>query len=81
MPSCVYVLLMDYLLLSSSLFFLLRCLVLFRFDWSCFILFYYYPLEACLFSNERQKGGRSRGEKGGEELTGVEGRGTTTRIK
>jgi hypothetical protein len=47
----------------------------------CFVLLFYYPLEACLFSNERQKGGRSRGEKGGEELTGVEGRGTTTRIK
>jgi hypothetical protein len=38
-----------------------------------FILFYYYPLEACLFSDEKQKGGGSYGRVGGEELGGVEG--------
>jgi hypothetical protein len=39
-----------------------------------YILFYYYhPLEASLFSNERQKGVRSDGRGGGEHL-GEEGR-------
>ena len=29
---------------------------------SYYIVFYYYPLEACLLSNEREKGSRSRWE-------------------
>jgi hypothetical protein len=39
------------------------------FVWFYYILFYYYPLEAC----ERQKGSGSDGRRKGEELGGVEG--------
>lgn len=37
-----------------------------------YILFYSHPLEACLFSNESQKGGGSGWEGSGEEWKGVE---------
>ena len=33
----------------------------------------YYPLEACLFSNEKQKGSGSKWERRGQELGIVEG--------
>lgn len=36
-----------------------------------FIIFYYYPLEACLFSNEQEKGSGSGREGSKEELERV----------
>lgn len=54
---------------SRSLLF--DCFVLFQFVFVLFS-FYYYSLEACLFSNERQKGTGS-GWGGGEELGGEVG--------
>jgi hypothetical protein len=45
----------------------LICLVVFH------LIFYSYPLEGCLFSSERQKGGVSRGRGSGEKLEGIEG--------
>lgn len=47
---------------SRSLLF--DCFVLFQFVFVLFS-FYYYSLEACLFSNERQKGDESEWEKWG----------------
>ena len=40
---------------------------------SCYILYYYYPLEACSFLMRRKKGSGSGWEGSGEELGGVEG--------
>lgn len=37
------------------------------------ILFYYYPLEACVFLMKRQKGVDRDGRGDGEELGGIEG--------
>lgn len=39
----------------------------------CFILFYYYSLEICLFSKERQKHVDLDGRETGEDLGGVGG--------
>jgi hypothetical protein len=39
--------------------------------------FVHYLLEFCLFSNERQKGGRSRGGVGGGDELGIEKEGGT----
>lgn len=40
-----------------------------------YIIFYYCPIEACLFPNEKQKGnGSGWDKKGGIELGGVAGR-------
>lgn len=53
------------LILVSSLELFSLCLFLFNSNGLVFILFYYYPLEYYLFSNEKQKGGRFRWEGGG----------------
>lgn len=45
-----------------------------------YIVFYYYPLEACLFSNESQKGSGSGKEGSGEELESIEGEVTIIKI-
>lgn len=39
----------------------------------CVILFSYYPLDACLLSNMRHKGGDPDGKRGGHELGRIEG--------
>jgi hypothetical protein len=43
-------------------------------------MFYYYSLDACLFSNEREKQVDLGGTGGQEELGRVEGRETIVRI-
>lgn len=37
------------------------------------VIIYYYPIDTCLFANERKKGDRSGWRGGGKELGGVEG--------
>jgi hypothetical protein len=46
-----------------------------------FILLYYYFLEACLFSSEKQKGWIWMEGRRGAELVGAEGGETLTRIE
>lgn len=46
----------------------------------CFIIFYYYPLEECLFSNEQQKGSGSGREGSKEELERIGGEVTIIKI-
>lgn len=45
-----------------------------------YIISYYYPLEACLFSDEPQKGSGSGKEGSGEELESIEGEVTIIKI-
>ena len=47
---------------------------------SFFVMFYYYPLEACFFEVRYRKGMGEDGLGGGEELGGVEGGETVIRI-
>lgn len=41
-------------------------------DVLAFVLFFYYSLETCLFTNERQKGREPDGREGRKDLGGVE---------
>lgn len=57
------------------------CFVLFQCVSFYLYLFYYYSLEACLFSNERQKRGRVTWEKRGGGPERTEGGDTEIRIQ
>lgn len=72
MSLCLYVLFVLFLGSVSSV----VCFVLFHFVCYCFISFYYYPLDAYLFSNERQTDVGLDARGGGKEL-GKVGEGKT----
>ena len=56
------------------------CFVQFQCVGLCFTLFYHYPIEACWFSNEKQRGVDLDGRGGGEELGEVDGENPRIRI-
>lgn len=76
----LYLILVPFLDSCPFFFFFLSYSDMLVFVLAYYIIFIYYPLEACLFSNERQKGNGYRQEGDGEKHVGVEGVDMETRI-
>lgn len=66
-PLHIHIMAFSIVFFASSLGLFPFCLFLSNSDVLVFVLFYLFPLEACLFSIERQEGGASgwEGKKGG----------------
>lgn len=69
-----------FIFLCSFLLFILSYFCVLELVFLCYIIFYYYPLEAHLFSNERKKGSDLDRRRGREILGGVEEAETIVRI-